>query len=79
MTPRWITTVDVAIVATRRQMLNAIRGVQEGRDPPGVIRSDNENVFNDLLILAQMIDKGVDPRQHCASIVQTRDYHALKN
>ncbi len=70
---------DVAIVATRRQMLNAIRGVQEGRDPPGVIRSDNENVFNDLLILAQMIDKGVDPRQHCASIVQTRDYHALKN
>ena len=78
-TKEHLATSDVAIVATRRMMLNAIRGVQEGKDPPGVIRSANENVFNDLVILATMLDKGVDPKEHCASIVQTQDFHALKN
>ena len=72
-----LATSDVAIVATRRMMLNAIRDVQAGKDPPGVIRSQNENVFNDLVVLATMIDNSEDPKQHCANVVRTGDYHAL--
>ncbi len=69
---------DVAIVQARRMMLNAIKDVQGGKEPPGVIRSQNENVFNDLIILSVMIDKDQDPKQYTNNIAQTQDYHALK-
>ncbi len=69
---------DVAIVQARRMLLNAIRDVQNGKEAPGVIRSENENVFNDLVVLAVMIDKEQDPKKYCAEIVQTQDFHALK-
>jgi hypothetical protein len=59
-------------------ILNAIRDVQHGKEPPLVLRTPNENVFNDLVVLAQLIDENVDPKAHCASIVSTQDYHALQ-
>jgi phthalate 4,5-dioxygenase oxygenase subunit len=73
-----LATSDVAIVATRRMILNAIRDLQLGKEPPLVIRSANENVFNDIVVLAALLEKDVDPKAHCASIVQTQDFHALQ-
>jgi phthalate 4,5-dioxygenase len=73
-----LATSDVAIVAARRMLIAAIRDVEAGKDPPLVIRSANENVFNDLVVLAAMIGSDVDSKGHCAEIVRTGDFHALQ-
>jgi hypothetical protein len=39
---------DMGIAAARKLMLKAIRDVQEGRDPPHVIRDPMQNVYPDL-------------------------------
>jgi phthalate 4,5-dioxygenase len=70
---------DVAIVAARRMILNAIADVAAGKEPPLVIRSANQNVFNDLVVMAALIDQGVDSKEHCAAIVRTQDFHALQS
>jgi len=69
---------DVAIVAARRMMLDAIHDVSGGKEPPLVIRSANQNVFNDLVVMAALITKDVDAKEHCAAIVRTQDFHALQ-
>jgi phthalate 4,5-dioxygenase oxygenase subunit len=71
-----LATTDVAIVATRRMILNAIRDLEAGKEPPLVIRSANENVFNDIVILSALLDNGVDSKEHCAATVRTGDFHA---
>ena len=68
---------DIAIVAGRRALLNAINDVSEGKDPPLVMRDPAENVFNDLVILAEVMDNGVDPKTFCADLIKTGDFHAI--
>jgi phenylpropionate dioxygenase-like ring-hydroxylating dioxygenase large terminal subunit len=72
-----LATSDVAIVAGRRALLNAIRDVREGREPPMVLRDPTQNVFNDLVVLAEMVEKGVDPKDFCADLIKTKDFHAI--
>jgi phthalate 4,5-dioxygenase len=69
---------DAAIVAARRMILNAIRDLGAGKEPPLVIRSANQNVFNDLVVMAALVGKDVDPKEHCAAILRTQDFHALQ-
>jgi phthalate 4,5-dioxygenase len=69
---------DTAIVAARRMILTAIADVVAGKEPPLVIRSANENVFNDLVVISALLDQDVDAKEHCAAIVRTQDFHALQ-
>ena len=71
-----LATSDTAIVAARRMILNAIRDLEAGKEPPLVIRSANQNVFNDIVIMQALIDKDVDSKEHCAAVVRTGDFHA---
>jgi hypothetical protein len=71
-----LATSDTAIVAARRMILNAIRDLEAGKEPPLVIRSANENVFNDIVIIQALLDKDVDSKEHCAAVVRTGDFHA---
>ncbi len=48
---------------TRRLMLRAIRDVQEGRDPPQVVRRPEDNHFPDMVTVGQMVPAGVDHRE----------------
>ncbi|HEV8015061.1 MAG TPA: Rieske 2Fe-2S domain-containing protein [Stellaceae bacterium] len=69
---------DVAIVAMRRMMLDAMRDLEEGKEPPLVLRSANENVFNDIVVLGALLDEGQDQNAYCEAIVRNSDYHALQ-
>ncbi|HXP73642.1 MAG TPA: hypothetical protein VN823_05800, partial [Stellaceae bacterium] len=69
---------DIAIVAMRRMMLDAIKGLQEGKEPPLVIRSPNENVFNDIIVLGTLLDENEDQFAYCDAIARSSDYHAMK-
>jgi phthalate 4,5-dioxygenase len=73
-----LATTDIAIATARRMMLEEIES--NGRnDGPMVIRSENENVFNDLIVLSAMIDGDEDAKAYCASITNGTDFHALRN
>jgi phenylpropionate dioxygenase-like ring-hydroxylating dioxygenase large terminal subunit len=68
---------DIAIVQARRMLLNAMKDVQAGREPPGVVRKESDNIFNDLLVLAVMLDADQDPKTYCAELTASQNYHAM--
>jgi len=51
---------DKAIVAARKLLEKAIRDVQQGCEPPHVIRTPSANRFPHLLIVSDMIDSTAD-------------------
>jgi phthalate 4,5-dioxygenase len=71
-----LATSDIAIVAMRRMLLDAMKDLANGKEPPLVIRSPNENVFNDIIVLGTLLDESEDQHAYCDAIVQSSDYHA---
>ena len=59
---------DKAIIAARKLLEKAIRDVQEGREPPHVIRSPSENRFPQLLVLSDMVPDNSDYKQYTKSL-----------
>jgi phenylpropionate dioxygenase-like ring-hydroxylating dioxygenase large terminal subunit len=55
---------DKAIVAARKLLAKAIRDVQEGREPPHVIRTPSENRFPHLLVVSDMIPSTTDWKEY---------------
>ncbi len=51
---------DMAIVAGRQMLLAAIRDVQEGREPPGIIRDPAVNTFDPIVLKQNAALVGVD-------------------
>jgi phenylpropionate dioxygenase-like ring-hydroxylating dioxygenase large terminal subunit len=54
-TDEHLVSSDKAIVAARKLLEIAIRDVQEGREPPHVIREPSQNRFPHLLVISDMI------------------------
>ena len=62
---------DMAIVLTRNIMLKAIQDVQEGRDPPHVLRRPADNHFPDLVVDSGLIPDTLDHRGFWKSSLKT--------
>jgi hypothetical protein len=69
-----LVTSDIAIVHARRQLLAAIKDVQEGRDPVGVLRQDDAHDCRDLLVLTETLDDEIRSDDFCASLEQQDIY-----
>ncbi len=54
-TDEHLVSSDKAIMAARKLMQKAIKDIQEGREPPHVIRAASENHFRHLLVLSDMV------------------------
>jgi phthalate 4,5-dioxygenase len=54
-TQEHIVSSDIAIVAARKLMERAIRDIQEGREPPHVIRTPEQNNLAHLLVISDLI------------------------
>src|SRR5713226_9219870 len=67
-TDEHLVSSDKGIVAAHKLLEKAIRDVQEGREPPHVIRSPSENRFPDLLVLSDMIPDATDWKQYTKSL-----------
>jgi phenylpropionate dioxygenase-like ring-hydroxylating dioxygenase large terminal subunit len=65
---------DIAIVRTRRQLMQAMQAVAEGRDPPGVLRDTAANRFDDLLVLTESIAAGTPMDAFLAEMEAARIY-----
>jgi phthalate 4,5-dioxygenase oxygenase subunit len=55
---------DKAIVAARKLILNAIRDVQQGREPQHVVRDAQANRFGNLVVLSEVIANGADWKEY---------------
>ena len=53
-----VVSSDIAIIAARKLMQKALRDIQEGREPPHVIRDAAQNDLSDLLVISDLL-KGV--------------------
>lgn len=53
-------TTDIAIAASRQMLLRAIRDVQEGADPPHVIRELSANDLRQIVVVDELIPASAD-------------------
>ena len=51
---------DKAIIAARKLILNAIKDVQQGREPQHVVRDPKANTFPNLVVISDVIAKSAD-------------------
>ncbi len=58
---------DKAIIAARKLILNAIKDVQQGRDPQHVVRDPKANRFANLVVLSDVIPKSRDWKEFTRS------------
>jgi phthalate 4,5-dioxygenase oxygenase subunit len=63
-TDEHLVSSDKAIVAARKLLEKAIRDVQEGREPPHVIREPSQNRLPHLLVISDMIPSAGDWKEY---------------
>jgi phenylpropionate dioxygenase-like ring-hydroxylating dioxygenase large terminal subunit len=63
---------DKSIALIRRLTLEAIADVEAGREPPHVIRDPAANVFPELIVLAEVVPAGADPKQYVEDRIARR-------
>ncbi|TAJ97045.1 aromatic ring-hydroxylating dioxygenase subunit alpha [bacterium] len=59
---------DKAIIAARKLMEKAIRDIQEGREPPHVIRDPSQNRFPHLQVVSDLIPGTTDCKEYTKSL-----------
>ena len=59
---------DKAIVAARKLLEKAIKDIQEGREPPHIVREPSKNRFPHLLVLSDMIPNASDWKDYTKSL-----------
>jgi len=69
-TEEHLVSSDKAIVAARKLLEKAIRDVQEGREPPHVIREPSQNRFPHLLVISDMISDTSDWKEYTKSLAK---------
>jgi phthalate 4,5-dioxygenase len=55
-------TTDVAIIAARRRLLDAIEIIRRGKDPPHVVRQPKDNDQSELVVLTKLLPRDADWR-----------------
>jgi phenylpropionate dioxygenase-like ring-hydroxylating dioxygenase large terminal subunit len=65
---------DVAIARARRLLAEAIRTMEAGGDPRGVVRDPVENVFDDIVVITKQLPAGTDKRAYCNKLASERMY-----
>jgi hypothetical protein len=66
-----LATSDVCIITARRIMIDAIRAVENGEQPPHVIRDAAHNDMSDIAVISAIIPETVDYRANWRDAVKT--------
>jgi phenylpropionate dioxygenase-like ring-hydroxylating dioxygenase large terminal subunit len=69
-TQEHLATSDRIIVRARNQILEAIADVANGKEPRGVIRDPARRDRSHVVVVSEVIPKGVDPKEYWKSRVQ---------
>lgn len=63
-TKEQLASSDKVIVAVRKLLLKAITDVQDGREPPHVIREPELNQFPNIVVIGEVISSSTDWKDH---------------
>jgi len=63
-TQEHVVSSDKAIIAARKLMVKAIRDMQDGGEPPHVVRDPEKNRFPHLQVISDLIPGDTDIKQH---------------
>jgi phthalate 4,5-dioxygenase len=63
-TEEHLVSSDIAIVAARKLMEKAIKDIQEGREPPNVVRKTSENRFPHLMVISDLLEGVTDCKEY---------------
>jgi len=63
-TQEHVVSSDQAIVAARKQLVQAMKDVQEGKEAPHVVRDPKLNRFPHLVVISEVIPSSVDWKDH---------------
>jgi phenylpropionate dioxygenase-like ring-hydroxylating dioxygenase large terminal subunit len=63
-TQEHVVSSDKAIIAARKLMVKAIRDIQDGGEPPHVVRDPSRNRFPHLQVISDLIPGDTDIKQH---------------
>ncbi len=67
-----LVATDAPIVVSRKILMKAIQDVQEGREPPGVIRKSDANRFPEVIGTEGYIPGTMDWKDYCKSLENDR-------
>jgi phthalate 4,5-dioxygenase oxygenase subunit len=68
---------DIAIIKARRQLAEAVRAVEAGRDPAGVVRAEADNDFRDVIVTTETVPQGTDLDAYCTAIERAGTLYRL--
>jgi hypothetical protein len=68
---------DVAIARGRRLLAEAIRTMQAGEDPRGVVRDPAGNRFDDVVVVTQELSVTADIHAYCEELAASRMYELV--
>ena len=69
-----LSATDVGIARLRKQLLEATRDLEDGRDPRGIVRDAAENTFDDIVVITKQLPAGSDHRAVCAELAASGLY-----
>jgi phthalate 4,5-dioxygenase oxygenase subunit len=68
---------DVAIARGRRLLAEAIRMMETGEDPRGVVRDPADNVFDDIVVVTQQLPGNADIHAYCNELAAAHMYELV--
>ena len=57
-------TSDITVIAMRKFLLQCVRALDRGKEPPHVIRTPEQNDLRHIACVVTKIDAGMDPKQY---------------
>ena len=63
-TQEHLTSSDKAIVAARKLLLKAIKGIEEGREAQHVVRTPTSNNFAHMIVLSEVVPSSLDWKEY---------------
>ena len=67
-------STDIAIIAQRRLLFEAIEAIEQGNDPLHVLRDEKDNDYSDLVVHTDIVDKDKDIKERCRELAEENMY-----
>ena len=65
---------DITVIAVRKRLLQVVRGLDGGAEPPHVIRTAAQNDLRHVACIVTKIPSAIDPKQHIAELLKQKKY-----
>lgn len=63
---------DITVIAVRKFLLQAIRALDAGKEPPHVIRTEQQNDLRHVACIVAKIDSSEDPKKYIQNFIEQR-------